>query len=279
MAPSEAAQDKPSCEPLLEVRNLHKSFGGVVAVNNASFDIYPGEILALIGPNGAGKTTIFNLISGAHRQDGGSVSLEGKSISGMRPSQVAALGIVRTFQNLQIFDNMTVMENVLVGCHLQGKSGFLAAALRWPGTAAEEVRLRARAREYLSMVGLIDQAHLPANSLPFGQQRMVEFARALAVKPRLLLLDEPAAGLTRVETESLDELICRIREDGITVLLVEHDMNLVMGIADRIIVIHYGTKIAEGTPDEIQSNPAVIAAYLGTEWQGAPARQMEQIDA
>jgi len=275
----EEAPNRVTGEPLLEARDLQKSFGGVVAVNHASFDISPGEILALIGPNGAGKTTIFNLISGAHRLDGGTVALAGKSIAGMRPSQVAALGIVRTFQNLQIFDNMTVLENVMVGCHLQGKSGFLAAALRWPGTAAEEEKLRAQATEYLSMVELTAQAHLPATSLPFGQQRLVEFVRALAARPKLLLLDEPAAGLTRVEAEALDELICRIRDDGITVLLVEHDMNLVMGIADRIVVLHYGTKIAEGTPEEVQTNPAVIAAYLGTEWRGPPTRQMERSDA
>jgi branched-chain amino acid transport system ATP-binding protein len=268
-----------TAEALLEARQLVKAFGGVIAVNGASFNVHRGEILALIGPNGAGKTTIFNLISGTHRLDSGEVVFEGEPVSGKRPSQIAALGVVRTFQNLQIFGNMTALENVMVGCHLQGQTGFLAAALRWPGTTAEEKRLRAMATEYLRLVGLGPQANKPAASLPFGQQRLVEFARALAVQPKLLLLDEPAAGLTRVEAEALDELICRIRDEGITVLLVEHDMNLVMGMADRVIVLHYGTKIAEGTPVAVQTNPAVIEAYLGRDWQGQPVRNLEVADA
>lgn len=252
---------------MLEAKGLHKSFGGVVAVNHVDLHVQRGEILALIGPNGAGKTTIFNLISGTHRLGHGDVYFEGQKISGLRPSKVAALGVVRTFQNLQIFGNMTALENVMVGCHLQGKAGFLATALRWPGTAAEEARLREQAMGYLAMVGLEAQADIPAASLPFGRQRLVELARTLAVRPKLLLLDEPAAGLTRVEAEALDKLIGRIRDSGITVLLVEHDMNLVMGIADRVIVLHYGTIIAEGTPAAVQANPAVIQAYLGADWQ------------
>jgi branched-chain amino acid transport system ATP-binding protein len=252
---------------LLETRRVSKSFGGVVAIHRVDMTVHPGQITALIGPNGAGKTTMFNLISGTHALDSGDIFFAGQRITGLPCHRVAALGVVRTFQNLQIFGNMSVLENVLTGCYLQGQTGFVAAALRWPGVPIEENRLRARVREYLALVGLENRVNDAAASLSYGQQRLVEIARALAVQPKLLLLDEPAAGLTRVETDNLNGLIYRIRDMGITILLVEHDMNLVMGIADRITVLNYAQKIAEGTPFEIQCNPLVIQAYLGADWQ------------
>jgi branched-chain amino acid transport system ATP-binding protein len=253
---------------LLQTKGVSKTFGGVVAVHKVDLVVRSGEIMALIGPNGAGKTTMFNLISGTHALDQGEVVFQDQRISGQPCHRIAELGVVRTFQNLQIFGNMTVLENVMTGSYLQGQTGFWKAALRWPGVAVEEARLQAQAMEYLVLVGLADRANDLAASLPYGQQRMVEIARALGVQPKLLLLDEPAAGLTRVETDTLNDLIHRLRFKDITVLLVEHDMNLVMGVADRIAVLHYGQKIAEGTPTEIQCNPMVIQAYLGADWQG-----------
>lgn len=257
-------------DAILEARNIQKSFGGVVAVAGVDLTIRRGEILALIGPNGAGKTTLFNLLSGTHALDAGQVIFDGKPIHNRPAHYIATLGLVRTFQNLQIFGDMSVLENVLVGRHLRIRAGFLAAALRLPGIRAEERHAREAALHYLDMVGLARRAEDGASHLPYGQQRLLEIARALAAEPKLLLLDEPAAGLTRPETEALNALIVRIRESGITVMLVEHDMTLVMGIADRVAVLHYGKRIAVGTPSAVQANEQVIGAYLGADWEGVP---------
>ncbi len=264
---------------ILSIKNLYKHFGGVMAVNDVCFEVVENQILALIGPNGAGKTTTFNLVSGTHQPDKGAIEFLGRQITGLRPNRIASLGLARTFQNLQIFGNMTVLENVMVGCHLQGKAGFLGTAFRLPGVAAEEQRIREQARAYLDQVGLADRAKSPAGSLPFGQQRLVEIARALAVQPKLLLLDEPAAGLNRTESDDLLALILKILAGGIAVLLVEHDMNLVMEIADHVVVLHYGMKIAEGTPSEVQANEHVVQAYLGTEWDNEVELRSERLES
>ena len=261
--------------PILEVINLRKEFGGLVAVNNVSFSVAPKEILAVIGPNGAGKTTIFNLICGIHPVEGGDIRLLGQSIKGLLPSAIARRGLARTFQNLQIFDNMTVLENIMVGRHTRTRAGLLASALRWPSAQAEEKQVRVEALHYLEMVGLQDKAEVMANALSFGQQRLVEIARSLAMQPQFLMLDEPAAGLVSQEVEALVELIRRIRDEDVAILLVEHDMEMVMAVADRIVVIHYGEKLAEGRPAEIQANEEVIRAYLGDEtvWDLSHLRQ------
>jgi len=251
--------------PFLEVTSLRKEFGGLTAVFDVNFEVEPGEILAIIGPNGAGKTTIFNLISGVLSPTGGTIHFEGRLLNGLKPHVIASLGLARTFQTVHLFGNMTVLENVMVGRHVKTRYGLLGAAFRLPRAQREEKRTREQAMEQLVRVGLEAKADLNASSLPFGQQRLLEMARALATEPRLLMLDEPGSGLNRAEKEALDQLIRSIRDEGVTVLLVEHDMQFVMGIADHIIVLDYGQKIAEGTPEQVQADERVIAAYLGEE--------------
>lgn len=251
--------------PLLIVTGLEQSFGGVMALAGVSFQVAEGLIYAVIGPNGAGKTTLFNALCGFYQPSAGSIRFIDRELLGLPPYQIAACGIGRTFQNLQLFFNMTVVENVMVGCHLRARTGLLAAALRLPAIRRQEKGLRAWAIEALALCGLADHAEQPAGTLPYGLMKRVEIARALAAKPRLLLLDEPAAGLNDTETLALRELIAGIRASGVTVLLVEHHMPLVMGVSDRLLVLDYGSVLAEGTPTEIQADPRVVAAYLGGE--------------
>jgi branched-chain amino acid transport system permease protein len=253
--------------PLLAVRGVSKSFGNLRAVNGADFDVACGSITALIGPNGAGKTTLFHLVSGYLPLGAGTIHYAGRRIDKMLPDQIARLGIGRTFQNLQLFENMTVLENVMTGRQRKSRAGVLEVSLRLPRVAHEERLIRERAEECLAYVGLAGALHRRPSELPFGHQRLVEIARALALEPALLLMDEPASGLNDTETEQVAELILHIRAMGTTVLLVEHDIRLVMGLADRIVVMNYGEKIADGQTDEVRCNPQVVAAYLGASAQ------------
>ncbi|PKM79592.1 MAG: high-affinity branched-chain amino acid ABC transporter ATP-binding protein LivG [Firmicutes bacterium HGW-Firmicutes-14] len=250
---------------LLEISGLTKSFGGVVAVNDLSFSLEKGQIMAIIGPNGAGKTTLFNLITGVYPPTKGSIVFNGRDATGLPAHRIATLGIARTFQNLQIFNNMTVLENVMVGQHTRSTTGLMGAVFPMGPVQREERKVVENSLEKLAMVGLADKAMESAPNLPYGRQKMLEIARAAALEPELLLLDEPAAGLNSTETRELVNIIYELRDRGITILLVEHDMETVMEIADQIVVLNFGNKLAEGTPFEIQNNQEVISAYLGEE--------------
>jgi len=248
---------------LIEVNGLDKTFGGVHAVEGLSFSVDEGQIYSVIGPNGAGKTTLFNLITGIYTPTQGEIKLKGKSVVGLEPNQLAERGMCRTFQQMQICMNMTALENVMLGRHLQLKSSFLTTMLRLPSLLKDEKDCRDHAVELMQFVGCGEYLETEASAMSYGALKRLEIARALASNPKIVLLDEPAAGLNGTETAALEELIKKIAAQGITVVLVEHDMKLVMGISDRLLVLNYGRKLAEGTPEEIRNNPDVIAAYLG----------------
>jgi branched-chain amino acid transport system ATP-binding protein len=255
-------------QPLLEAKGVTMQFGGLKAVDNFNLQLMKGELVGLIGPNGAGKTTVFNTLTGVYKPTSGDVLVEGRTTLALKPYEISHLGVTRTFQNIRLFKEMTVLQNVLIAAHQHTHYGMAAAVLKTPAYFLEEEELRKKGLELLSIFQLDTKAEFEAGGLPYGQQRKLEIIRAMATNPKVIMLDEPAAGMNHKETESLMETIAQIRKDfGLTVLLIEHDMKLVMGICERILVLDHGTTIASGTPEQIKRDPKVITAYLG---QDAP---------
>jgi len=269
--------DKTADKPLLRIDQVSVRFGGIVALDGVSFDVARGQVCGLIGPNGAGKSTLFNCLSRLYRCDGGRIDFDGRPLSTLPRHRMAAIGVGRTFQNLALFATMSVRDNVLVGTHAHHHAGFLRNALRLPGAAGIERRARERAQQLIELLELSDVAERTVADLPFGTQKRVELARALACEPQLLLLDEPACGLNHEELEGLGRLILDIRTRlSLTVLLVEHHMSLVMGVSDQVVALNFGRKIAEGRPDEVRRHPEVIRAYLGEDDEANQGAHVEQ---